>query len=734
MRTVAGLLARSVLFLAAAAAGAAPVAAPSLSISFFGGGGIPLLESATDFVPGFAEEGVFDLRLSALPSFLSLRTSVAWSNLSIPSSRSMFVYNASSMSGMLGAATTFDVLDWLSLGAAAQAGYYQAWASGTGVSVTGGGFCFSVGGEVEANIGSYFSTGITARYRNLVGLYQGFDIFGTITGHIPLTRRTATTVVTPPASTPAVTPTQPAPSTSPSQQPQKLSDQPQAQQSTEWLDVSGLVMENLYPVFYKHYADTPFGSVLVKNMKDAEMKNVSVSLWINKFMDTPTKISGPASLAPGAEQKIDLSALFSDTTLEITEATKVAVELTFTYTLQGQAYQQKMNDSAVIYDRNAITWNDDRKVAAFVSDKDPAVLSFSKNVSAIVKTRGNTALNGSLQQVMAMHQALQLFGLAYVPDPKNPYSEASKSAQAVDFLQFPRQTFEYKSGDCDDLTILYCSLMEAVGIETAAITIPGHIFMAFAIDTSPDEVRKAYLHPDDFIFMDGRSWIPVEVTERSAGFLKAWQEGAQEWRENSARQQADFIPIRTAWQTYTPVGLTGVGQGVTIPPSADVAKAFQTEIGKFVDNETSARVAKIQADIKKGETAKLDNSLGVLYARYGLFDRAEPAFQKSLAKEEYVPALLNLSSIAFSQKEYEKAASYADRASKKAPDNPQALLAVARVNHAMENYGSVSKAYSRLKQLDPDLASQFSYLDLRGTDAQKAADISNASGVIVWSD
>jgi transglutaminase-like putative cysteine protease len=35
----------------------------------------------------------------------------------------------------------------------------------------------------------------------------------------------------------------------------------------------------------------------------------------------------------------------------------------------------------------------------------------------------------------------------------------------------------YRAGDCDDLSILYCSLLEAIGIRTAFVTIPGHIFM-----------------------------------------------------------------------------------------------------------------------------------------------------------------------------------------------------------------------------------------------------------------
>ena len=299
-------------------------------------------------------------------------------------------------------------------------------------------------------------------------------------------------------------------------------------------------------------------------------------------------------------------------------------------------------------------------------------------------------------------------------------------------LQFPRQTFEYRSGDCDDLTILYCALLESVGVETAAITIPGHIFMAFAIEAPPSEVRTSYLHPDDFIFVDGMSWVPVEITDRNGGFLRAWQSAAREWRESSSRQQATFLRVHDAWKTYEPVGLTGVGQGVAVPPARDIAASCQAELEKFVDAETAVRAAKIQADMKRAESPRLHNSLGVLWARYGLFDRAASSFTHAVAREEYVPSLINLANISFTRRDLEKAAAYADRALIKDPNNAQALLAVARINHAMENYGQVAKAYGKLKGIDPDLAGAYAYLDLRGTDSQKAADISNANGVTTW--
>ena len=73
-----------------------------------------------------------------------------------------------------------------------------------------------------------------------------------------------------------------------------------------------------------------------------------------------------------------------------------------------------------------------------------------------------------------------------------------------------------------------------------------------------------------------------------------------------------------------------------------------------------------------------------------------------------------------------------ERAERISPDNPKVLLAVARVHHNLENFGSVQDAYGRLKEIDPGLAARFSYLDLRGEEATRAAEIGQVTGVVVW--
>jgi tetratricopeptide (TPR) repeat protein len=322
-----------------------------------------------------------------------------------------------------------------------------------------------------------------------------------------------------------------------------------------------------------------------------------------------------------------------------------------------------------------------------------------------------------------------------VSNPLTSYADVSKNKQAVDTLKFPRETFVYKSGDCSDLSILYCALMESVQIETAFITIPGHIFMAFALKMSPEEARASFSHSDELIFRNEKAWVPVEVTEREKPFLDAWQEGAKEWLQNQSKNQAGFYPVREAWNTYEAVGLPGTSSPPAIPDTDKVVQDFKADVGRHIQLEIYSKVAELQAAITKSkQNAKTVNALGVLYARYDLVEQAEAQFQGIVKKEEYVPALVNLGNLYFLVPDFEKAISYYDRAYKKSPKDPKVLLGMARASQELEDYRTVKKTYDELKKAAPDLAQQFAYLELKGEESTRAAEISGAKETMVWAE
>lgn len=139
----------------------------------------------------------------------------------------------------------------------------------------------------------------------------------------------------------------------------------------------------------------------------------------------------------------------------------VSANVIIKYTQKGREYARKYVASMDMYDRNAITWDDDRKAAAFVTAKGPAVLEYAKNISGWIKQIRPTTIDKNLCIAMGMHNSLTEYGITYQIDPRTPFTEFSKDTLSVDFLQFPRQTLTYTSGDCDDLSILYSALLDS---------------------------------------------------------------------------------------------------------------------------------------------------------------------------------------------------------------------------------------------------------------------------------
>jgi Flp pilus assembly protein TadD len=219
------------------------------------------------------------------------------------------------------------------------------------------------------------------------------------------------------------------------------------------------------------------------------------------------------------------------------------------------------------------------------------------------------------------------------------------------------------------------------------------------------------------------------------GFIKAWEQGAKQWRESASKGLAKLYPVDEAWKVYEPVGFTTEKVTIEAPSAAKVQAACLAEIGRFIDQQIYLQVAKLQSDIaKESGSPKTVNKLGALYASNGLYERAKPQFLQATAKEDYAPALVNLGNLSFIDKDFKGAQAFFQRAYAREPANPKVLLALARANHEMENYGSSKELYDKLKIADPTLAAQFAYLDLRGSEATRAADITGVKDTVVWSD
>ncbi len=507
-----------------------------------------------------------------------------------------------------------------------------------------------------------------------------------------------------------------------------------------YIRFTSVELDRVFPVLYKYYDDHPMGSATVKNEGSRPVENVEVRFSMKQFMDAPKISARIEKLDPGEERQIDIYALFTEQILTVTEGAKVAAEIGADYRVPSRGGRGGSDGEVVTlntYNRNSLSWDDDAKIAAFVTARDEEVQRFARNNASIVDDRGVKAISRELQLAMVFLQAMKSHRCTYVVDPSSSYFELSQDGGAIDTVQFPRQTLQYKAGDCDDLSATYAALLESSGVATAFITVPGHIYTAFKIEIEEREAMRTFSRTGDLIVReDGSVWVPVETTMLREGFLAAWAEGASQWRKFSSEGKARLLPTAEAWQTYEPVAFGVSDYEVDIPLRDEVEEEFGEEFDRFVNREISGREKRLLGRLENSPgDARLRNRLGVLYARYGKYGKAEAQFRAAVRDRDYVPGLINLGNISFLNENYAGARNAYSRALELDADNESALLGLARVSYAAEDYGAAEDAYSELGDLSPELAERFAYLASGSSGSSgtgRASEAGQMHSTVVW--
>lgn len=114
-----------------------------------------------------------------------------------------------------------------------------------------------------------------------------------------------------------------------------------------------------------------------------------------------------------------------------------------------------------------------------------------------------------------LFESLRAYGIDYV----------NERVEIGDYLQYPIETLKRKNGDCEDQAILYASLLEAVGIKSAIIVIPGHVF-------------AGYFDLDGLV-------VPVETT--APDFDNALQGGLEETTQHTKGKDMFIVAPGDKW-------------------------------------------------------------------------------------------------------------------------------------------------------------------------------------------
>ncbi|MFQ5631716.1 MAG: hypothetical protein ACE5I1_23335, partial [bacterium] len=303
------------------------------------------------------------------------------------------------------------------------------------------------------------------------------------------------------------------------------------------IKIKDIRVDDLFASFSKTYANKPIGYLDIRNDYD-EALELTVKVSVPGLSLAPTQES--FSLGPNQSNTTAFSAILSSDILNNSENSIRQVEAIVEYTIDNQPKTASSTQRFRLYGRGKITWEHPAKAAAFVTPLDPGVQLFADEILAQFSYRSEIEL-GNIYTAMQFFDALGQVGIRYTNDPN--FATIDKTQHFVDFVRYPAELLVGKSGDCDDLTVLYASLLEYAGIRTAFISTHDHITLM--LDSGIHERNWGLLPFDDSMLIVSPDsthtiWIPVEVTAVGQPFAEAWQEGADRFYQGKADTSSGF--------------------------------------------------------------------------------------------------------------------------------------------------------------------------------------------------
>ena len=502
------------------------------------------------------------------------------------------------------------------------------------------------------------------------------------------------------------------------------------------LKITDLQFPPLFAAMQSYYSQNTFGSVTITNVETHPIFDVAVAFFQAGFMDTPTKLASFSRLEPGESRQVEIRASFNEEIFTTAGIVPLTGEIITEYVSRRRPAEQTFSVSYDLYDKTALTWDEEEKVGAFITSADSALRNYASFIRQAAKDYALDGFSEPLQIGMQVFYGLKEIGCIYQIDPTSPFTRAQENPMIVDSISLPRDTLKRLAGDCDDLTVLYCSLLETVGIETAFITVPGHIFAAFNTKVPSKSFQK--IHPDKAMTLNinGELWVPVEITMIGThDFLQAWRKGIEEFVAlNDKPGQRAITFTAKAQDIYRPVGLRETDLGLQYGESGQIVRAFRDSMDRLVDQILDSYEKMAQRSGNK----EAFNRLGIICAQYKRYARAQKALNSALALDRnYLGPKINLGNVYFLKQEYQDALrvyheveqSLETSSREQSKTYIAVLLNISRAYYELENFDMAAVYFAKVAERDPGLVEPYAYL-LAGREGERAADIGHMNSVI----
>ncbi|MBN1647764.1 MAG: hypothetical protein JW874_07015 [Spirochaetales bacterium] len=481
--------------------------------------------------------------------------------------------------------------------------------------------------------------------------------------------------------------------------------------SAPLISIDEFRMNDLYPSLMSIYAGKPVGYLTIKNTGKERINRIQLRLMIPRYMDVPWTLDVAKPLESGDNLSADLHALFNSEFLANQEIIPAAAEITVLYST-GETEQEISKFAGFTLFRNtSLSWDDSAKLLSFITPNENIVRDFALSVLGNSKLPAPPGISIKMAHAAALLEAVGLQDISYIEDPDGGIAKTLGSATVIDTVRFPRTTLQIRSGDCDDTTALLCSLFEAAGIETAVMTSPGHVFLAFNSE-EPVENRWMYESNDlAAVTFGGTLWIPLESTVTQEGFFVAWQSASTILK---SEKQIEFIPVKSRREDYPAIPLRQSSVEIVIPAADKTDKALMASLAAMTDvlyGQGKAYLQSTLSSVAGRKKIKLQNQLAILHGRFGQSVKAlELLFEILRQDNEYMAAYLNIANIYTEQKLYEKAADILQTGLKKRPDSALLNLALARCSLAMNKKQDALEYFRVVEDLSSELAERYAWL------------------------
>jgi DNA-binding beta-propeller fold protein YncE len=472
------------------------------------------------------------------------------------------------------------------------------------------------------------------------------------------------------------------------------------------IEIEVVSLSNIFSNTYKIYESDGIGALRVVNNSRDRISRLTVSFMLQNFMDFPSEVT-VADVAPGQQVDIPLKVVLNNHVLSVTEDTAVQAEIRASYYRNLSPVSITKRHTLNVYEKHRLMWDVRERYAVFITPKDPGIMEF---IRAVVTQYPE--VENPLARAGVVFEALGTAGLTYLPDPSNPYQIVSEKTDTVDYVQYPQETLQRSSGDCDDLVGLYASALESLGLRTMVLDVPGHMFMMFSsnIEDTPEVDTMEGM----FVRYQGMLWVPVETTLVGSPFLKAWEEGSktyQLWQGKSL----DMLDIRRAWERYKPASLPSVDLRSKAPARAAIETRFDGEVvilrKLWIRYQGSTWVKTLRRDPNDVQALQ---QLGILFARSGILDEALTLLEKARAHvPESAAVQNNLGNIYFLLRRYDDAIQAYEQSAAADPGDPLVKVNLAKACLEGGDKEKATAAFNEAMALEPLVKTRYKALYIK---------------------